>query len=77
MDEPKPNKQPEASFAASDGCAALERAITALQYRADTLDQAVTDRPGAAVASIMAEGVKNDRKAIAILTEMLRHNDGR
>ena len=55
--------------------AALERAITALTYRADTLEESITKRPGAAIASIMAEGVKNDRKAITVLTEMLRHND--
>lgn len=58
-----------------DCCAALERAITALTYRADTLEESIAQRPGAAIASIMAEGVKNDRKAIATLTDMLRHNN--
>lgn len=56
----------------SENYSALERAITALEYRANRLEEVIKDRPGAAVSSIMFEGVKNDRIAILALTGMAR-----
>jgi hypothetical protein len=65
----------KALASATGYAAALERAITALTYRADTLEESITKRPGAAIARILADGLKNDRLAIADLNAMLRHND--